>query len=383
MLQKIIELTNTLIRFKTTEDSPSLVEAIDYIENYLREYPLVIKSYFRQGKPSLVITFRESKEIDFFLNGHLDVVDAKANDFEPRLEEGGKLYGRGSSDMKGPLAAMIVLMMDLSQLEPNKRPDIGLMIVSDEEIGGEAGTYYLLNEEGYRSKACLIPDGGNNFDIIIKEKGILELKIFTEGKSAHGSKPWLGVNAIEELIKKYQLIKEFFGDVNAGEWKTTCNLGRINGGGEAINRVPDYAEAWLDIRFTLTGEDKNIIKKIKEIMDGNVRVDIIGNLLNTSKDNVYVQNFKNIAEEILQREIKITHESGASDGRYFTELGIPTFLFKPNGANIHGDNEYIEIDALGKFYQILKRFILENVNKIPIVTKKSGEKKEIDTDNTD
>ena len=170
MLQKIIELTNTLIRFKTTEDSPSLVEAIDYIENYLREYPLVIKSYFRQGKPSLVITFRESKEIDFFLNGHLDVVDAKANDFEPRLEEGGKLYGRGSSDMKGPLAAMIVLMMDLSQLEPNKRPDIGLMIVSDEEIGGEAGTYYLLNEEGYRSKACLIPDGGNNFDIIIKEK---------------------------------------------------------------------------------------------------------------------------------------------------------------------------------------------------------------------
>ncbi|NIU59932.1 MAG: peptidase dimerization domain-containing protein, partial [Phycisphaerae bacterium] len=78
----------------------------------------------------------------------------------------------------------------------------GVMITADEEIGGANGARQALKE--IKAEFCIALDGGGLNKIVIKEKGIVKLKLIARGKTAHGARPWLGENAIENLINDYQ-----------------------------------------------------------------------------------------------------------------------------------------------------------------------------------
>jgi succinyl-diaminopimelate desuccinylase len=139
---ELVRVTQDLIRFKTTKDNlGEMRRCITYIKNYYKGIPVIIEEHVSNGKPSLFITLRKTKKPAFLMNGHIDVIEADEEQFSPFVRDG-KLFGRGAVDMKAGVAACMLALKKAAQSK--KKQDIGLMIVSDEEVSGEDGTGYLV-----------------------------------------------------------------------------------------------------------------------------------------------------------------------------------------------------------------------------------------------
>ena len=287
------------------------------------------------------------------MNAHIDVVEADDKDFTPKIE-GDKLLGRGSVDMKAGAAASMLLMKEFK----DKKPDMALMIVSDEEIGGFDGTGHLV-KQGYTADFVMAAEPGhdaNKLDICIKEKGVFWVKIKTKGKACHGSRPWLGENAAEKLFNKYFEIKKLFTPTTPEDrWKTTVNLGKVNSG-NSPNRVPDEAEMVLDIRYTEETSASELFDKIKQIQDIEVEVIEEAPML-INKDMTMINKLKKVVENVTGKECPLMSEHGASDLRFFSEKEVPSAIIGPFGENYHGDGEFVLISSLELFYKVMVEFV--------------------------
>jgi len=352
------KLAKKLISFQSDKNHPKEIgNCFDFVVEYLRKNGLKVRTYSHGGYPSLVAARRLKKHYKYILNGHLDVVPADYDRaFEPYVKRG-RLYGRGASDMKGTDAAMMRLMVD-KELE---NVDMGLMLTSDEEIGGFNGVKYLLEEKKYKCDCVIIPDGGQNWQVILAEKGIIHIKITTRGKAAHGSRPWLGENAIDKLIGAYTQIRSKIKKTSKkNRWKYTLNLGKIEGG-NATNKVPNMAEAWLDFRYPRKRDRKEILnivnKACQKYKNCKYKVLVEGAILQNVKNCKYRNKLIKICGENDIR-LEPVNEHGGSDGRFFSKMGVPVLLFKPKCSESHIDNEWIDLKSLQKFRKILKTFLL-------------------------
>src|ERR671933_1965908 len=194
------------------------------------------------------------------LTGHLDTVPLGQADWshEPFAGEvdGDRLYGRGTSDMKGGCAAIVVAAERVAQLG---RGDAGLELVlcAGEETGCD-GALALARADGAlgRAGAVLVAEPTTNHPCVA-HKGVVWLDAIAEGRTAHGSMPHLGDNAIHKLARAITRLEGFRFDVAEHDLlgAPTLNIGTVTGGIN-INSVPDRARAGLDVR-TVPGLDAN------------------------------------------------------------------------------------------------------------------------------
>ncbi len=362
--QEIAELLSELVRYQTTKENPKELDGIiDFVEKLFLDRRVTLHKYKRSGKPSLVITFSDTKKPKVLFVGHLDVVEAEKDQFEPRIE-GNRFFARGALDMKGPDAVMIQTFLDIEEIGP-PYPDIGLMLTTDEEVGSENGVNYLLKEEGWRAEFAIIPDGGENFSLIVEEKGAFHVLFKAKGKAAHGSRVWKGENAIDKLLKLYYDVTQDFPQEPCGDsehWHNTLNLGKMVGG-DAINRVPDYAEMGLDIRFispwTVQKMKQYLEEKIKKFNLKDVEMEVlsVGEVVRTPQDHPLLIQYQKTASKILGRQVPFSKEHGATDGRFFAEKEIPVVITSPVGGNIHGRDEWVNLDSLETLYNIFQEFV--------------------------
>ncbi|MFH1398566.1 MAG: M20 family metallopeptidase [Candidatus Woesearchaeota archaeon] len=358
---ELTELTKKLIGYKTTADQPEeLKRCIDFVERYFEGCNVFVKRYEKNQKHSIVVTLKKTKRPELFLIAHADVVPADDADFSPKVK-GRRLYGRGALDDKSSVAIIMGMIKQYSKQQ--KKPDIGVMITTDEEIGSKNGVEYLVNKVGYRCKFCIVLDGGHKYEIVTKEKGALGVKLSVQGKEAHGSMPWKGENSIEKLLEEYiRLKKRFPKTTKTDRWKPTINLGMIKGG-RVLNQVPGFAEMWLDIRYTDDKFKKMILGYMKKIR--GVKCEILGDalILTTNENNEYVVALEATMKSSLGAA-KISREHGATDARFFGAKGIPAVLILPSGSNVHASNEYVEIASQEEVYWMLKDFIDNNARVI-------------------
>src|SRR5690606_15152773 len=120
-------------------------KVLNVAKEFLNSKNIFIHEYMINGKPSFVATMKKTKTPDILLNGHLDVVPGTSNQFIPEIK-GDKLIGRGAQDMKASCAAMLTVFKNLSEDETFPKDRLGIMIVTDEEIGGFSGTSQLLKK---------------------------------------------------------------------------------------------------------------------------------------------------------------------------------------------------------------------------------------------
>ncbi len=365
MKNEIIELAKKLIAFKTiTGNTKEIADCFDFIKEYLapeiKSGKIIAKEYEKNGVLSLVLANYDSLDYDVLLNGHIDVVVAEDKDFNPIIKNS-KLYARGAADMKSQVATMIIVLKELAN--NNAKKSIALILNSDEEIGGKNGAGYLMKDIGYRGKVAIMPDGGENFELNIKEKGVFWVKITSAGKASHGSRPWLGENAILKSIKFYQELEKKFPPLkkisSSYQDGISMNLGKIQGG-KSVNAVPENAEFYLDFRYSEKIDKKKIIAEIKNLTKKyKFKLKIIEDMdiSVTSPENLYLKKFRNITEKTINRKIKITKSTGSSGSRFFSAKNIPVIITSPNYGNIHGASEWVEIKSLIKFYTILKTFL--------------------------
>jgi succinyl-diaminopimelate desuccinylase len=346
------ELTEKLVKYQTTAENKEETEkALDFIEELFEDEKFEKQRFKDEGEESLLISFNKGLKPEVLLHGHIDVVEAEKDQFQPYKEDG-KLYGRGTADMKSGLACFIHVMKKYAEKDMN--PDIALLITSDEERGGFNGTGHLV-EKGLEPEFAISaePDDSGSFPSIVnKQKGVLQLKIEAEGKSAHGSKPEKGENAAEKLMQKYREIKNLFSE---GEYVTTVNLGRFESG-EVVNQVPSHAEMHLDVRYSSEYSADDVLNDIRAIDGLNVEVTARAPMLETDAEDKYVERLKSSIEKSGNEPV-LRRENFASDMRFFTEKDVPAVCFGPEGYDLHGENEHVELESLSEYCEILKNFL--------------------------
>jgi len=355
MKGNIENLLSNLIKFKTIEkNKEELKKIVEYCKDYLSSNDKLSFDIFQVNeKWNMICNYGQSVDVYFVV--HLDVVDAKEEQFNPIIKDG-KIYGRGALDMKGPASTVIELFKNLN----DKKYPIGLIITTDEEVGSQNGVKYIVENKNIEAKMVIIPDGGENFNIIIKGKGALHFKAKSYGKSAHGSTTWEGINAIENIINFYQKLKEiilFNEDFNDTQrWHNTINLGKIEGG-QKVNIVPSYAEAHIDIRFTENYSLSEILNTVNYLAKKyKVEVEILstGNPVKVDTTSPYFQKFLRSYEKVVG-EPKFSVEHGATDGRFFSN--VPVITIYPIGSGIHSEEEWVDISSLYQLYSLFYEFV--------------------------
>lgn len=347
----ILELSRRLIEFVTTASHVEEREAIiEYCRGLIHESAEIKMLRFKKNPLLLASIKGKGPRICFY--AHLDVVGAAKKEFRPKVKDG-RLYGRGSGDMKGAAAVMIELFNDLAK-EPN-HPPIDLLLTTDEEVGGMDGAGALLKKR-YRCDVVVIPDSGMGlYKIILEQKGMLELRLWKKGKLAHGARPEKGINALELLWKDYEKIKKIFAPDRRKKWAWTLNLGQMHGGMHN-NQVPSHAEMFLDIRYTKEKDRKKILNRIYRITN-NVEILLDSPPFIQTKENSFVKIFKKSLEHHLKDKSEFAREAGASDARFFSHYGIPAIVTGIRKKHIHAEDEWCSLRELKLFYFVLKDFV--------------------------
>lgn len=359
-VKEILTLTKNLIAIRSTEDNTiGLEEIISLARNQLPGY--TVQQFSSNNKPSLLIhnTKPNTKQFKIILNAHLDVVPGEEKQYQPYIKEG-KLFGRGAFDMKAATATMIVLFKEIAKSAPFP---LGLQLLSDEELSGMDGTYYQITQ-GIRANFVIAGECGSNFRIVHEAKARLVVKLKATGKSSHSAYPWNGDNAILRLMQTVQNILQYYPYPQKEEYRTTINVTHIDTKNHetsetAYNRTPAYCEALLDVRYVPNDKD-TIIDTLKTKLSKNVTMEILHNTVphQTDSNNPYIKLLQKIGEDVLRKKITLIQQHATSDVRHFAGVSNDGIEFGPIGGGQHQDNEWVDIESLENYYQILKRFLL-------------------------
>ena len=380
--KELVDLTIQLIQIPTENPPGNEKGAAKLLKPFLSKMGFKIKTALSpKGRWNLIAEKRWGKGgRTLIFNGHLDVVPAgnpsqwKYPPFQGKLRRG-KIYGRGSSDMKSGIASFL---QALSTIERSKIPlhqgAVLLHLVSDEESHGHQGMGFLAQRELIQGDAALVGEP-TDLQPVIAQKGALWLRIFTIGKSAQGSRPHLGVNAVGKMMK---LIDRFNSIPLKKEHpllgKPTFNIGTIRGGTK-INIVPDGCEVEVDRRM-LPGENKvKAWGEIREILE-SLRLEDPLFRYRMEEIDFAEPSEVNPEEEIVRIGVEAIQEvtgkkpppsgfSGFTDSRfYINQCHIPTLILGPGGTDqSHTTDESVKADALVHAAHIYALIILEFLSR--------------------
>jgi len=368
--ERLIQLTRDLVLIESTDDrAEERSRCFQLIRNHLDEVPgLEITMLEKKAYQSLLALPKGIERPEVLLCGHLDVVHhPEPESYRSEIKDG-RIYGPGAGDMKGQLAILIELMRHLGRERPGL--SVGIVVTSDEERGGENGVKYLVEEEGLRCGEAVIPDGGTINEIIVEEKGIIHLKVDAVGKSAHAARPWFGENALEKLAGDLVRIKALFAeqtpvkvdpDNAQTHWFSTCAQTMMSSPNDSPNRIPELASAVMDIRFVPPQTSASILEQIRGVLSAGVSASLI-----VSAEPTHLapdMEFLRITESVTGEDASLVRSSGGSDGRFFSNVGIPVLISRPRVGNLHGRNEWIEIDSMISYFRICREYILKKCGR--------------------
>lgn len=358
----LIELTKKIISFQSHhENGEQLKACLDFCSEFFNDKGLIQKRYSSNGVESLVISTHDTIEPNVLLLGHIDVIPAPAEYFNPKVEDD-RLYGIGSLDMKAFVATSMMLMKETSNINPNLK--IALAIVTDEESGGHNGTQYLAETIGYKPDVVLVPDDGEDINnLVVETKHILQIRLTSKGKASHACQPWYGSNAIDGLLDTYAKFKKMLPEnINIqpeqGEWVSTVNAGVIKGG-IAVNEVPDDASMDMDIRLVSPMAKQDIVNILEQISSKNISYEITSEGYPTNLDinNPIIKTYYDSITAVIGSKVNLFKSGGGTDGRYFSALGIPVIVHQGSGGNCQSYDEYISISSQKQLLEIQKNFL--------------------------
>jgi len=302
---------------------------------------------------------------------HLDVVPPGEAEWRypvfEATESDGRIYGRGSADMKGGLAAAATAIAEVVADRVELKGDIIFTSVAGEETDS-CGARRFLEQYGdlLGDLAGVVIPEPTGFDVITAHRGVLWLNVRTTGKTAHGSMPQEGINAIMKMNTLISRLDGYEIPHTPHPLLGGCSMSinRISGG-MATNVVPDECSIDIDIR-TVPGQDHSgIIADMDRIFDEIRRHDadfkaeasVIRSMepLLTDADSDFVRSFLGVTG--IDRTIAVGF---TTDGPHFAHLGAPIVIFGPGDPEVcHKPDEYIEVADIEKARDYYKNIILK------------------------
>jgi succinyl-diaminopimelate desuccinylase len=349
-------LAERLITYDTST-LDGLRAAAGFVKGWLESRELEVRSLDHDGLPVVMVDVgppAEAKPPTVIFHGHLDVVPAYPEQFEPRVE-GDRLIGRGAYDMKGALAAMMWAIKDVSAQDKVR---VRFICVPDEESDDVSSrSTDVIVAGGYRGDFALTGEP-TDLHIGIQAKGVLAVRVALRGVAAHGSTPWLGDNAILKAHDAFRRIETLPFSRESSDLfdRPSINLARIEGG-DAFNKVPDRCTMDVDIRFLPTQDPGEILAQIRAIPDLEVLKCFTRAPAVVSRSSPYVRALRDGIGRSIEGEALSIGRDGASDAISFLEAGIPAVEFGPVGGGHHGPEEWVSVASLRRFRQALGDFV--------------------------
>lgn len=349
------EILRKLVAFPTvTGDSQSAHELMDYVAGFVTQRGMHVERYIANGYESLVATTRPyDKTPTVMLAAHADVVAAPEALFAMR-RDGDRLYGRGVLDMKFALASYLQIIDELGN--DLHRYRLGLMVTSDEETGGR-DTMPMLMAEGYRPKVCILPDGGDNWQVQRASKGILVYTISAYGTSVHSSRHWQGDNALTKLLTIIPDLEALF--PNQGPDSNTISINRIKAG-HALTQVPNKASMTLDIRSLDENEYVRLQNELHQLCERygfEYKLEAEGEPTYFDFNNPYIDGYIRLIESVVGIKVNGSLTLGTNDARFMAPFGIPCISFYPTGGGLHSAEEWISHRAFQQFKDITAEYV--------------------------
>ena len=307
-------------------------------------------------------------------NGHLDTVPYGAasewrTDPAVPTVAGGRIYGRGASDMKSGLCAMVFALCEAVRLGRPFRHPVFFCGTCDEEKNG-IGARALLKEEGMTGCGRILIGEPTGLKAGTAQKGCLWLRLDISGKTSHGAYPGQGRSAVEFGLRAADEIRAFVSEhEHALLGRSTAIITRIEGG-VAPNMVPDRCMIRMDIRFTPDLDRTAILKKAEEAAaeaeaatNGDVRISLAAENYRRAIETAPGDAFVTELETALRAEripFETTGINFCTDASILAENDPDTsvILFGPGEPFMaHKPNEYVEIEKYEKAIRVLGRMI--------------------------
>ena len=312
----------------------------------------------------------------FCFAGHTDVVptgslDAWNSDpFHPEIRDG-KLYGRGSADMKTALAAMVVASERFVKKHPDHKGSIAFLITSDEEgpsINGTVKVVETLEARNEKMTWCLVgePSSTKQLGDIIKNgrRGSLNGVLHVQGQQGHVAYPHLARNPIHEASKAIAELCETVWD-HGNEYfpATSFQISNIHSGTGATNVIPGTMDVTFNFRYS-TELTADILKaRVIEILDqhqlqytidwtlsGLPFLTPVGELVNAARDAI---------REVTGTETELSTSGGTSDGRFIAPTGAQVLELGVLNATIHQIDEHVNVAELEPLAEIYEQILVK------------------------
>ena len=306
------------------------------------------------------------------LSGHFDTVPLgelkwTREPFSGKIE-GDRIYGRGSSDMKGGVAAMTVAAIEASS-EFSPPGGIRLIFSAGEELGCQ-GVQQLVDTHRKLGQARAVIVGEPTANVpAIGHKGALYLRVTTQGKTAHSSMPELGDNAIYKAAKCISKIEAFQFEVEKDLLLgyPSINVGKMQGGMN-INSVPDYAEFSIDVRSTTMVEHKSVLESLFRELGKDVAIETLVDLnpVNTPEALPFVQLVYDVCQTDRQDDSWSRSLPYLTDGSVLQPFygGVPCIILGPGEPGMaHQTDEFCSIEKIKQAVSIYKNIILNRRNE--------------------
>jgi succinyl-diaminopimelate desuccinylase len=379
-----LDIVERLVEFDTQNPPGRTVEIVEWLETTLDDPALSLDRYaVDPEKPNLVATLPGASEYTLCFNGHLDTVPFDEGDWsvDPLGEwDGDHLYGRGTTDMKGAVAAMVQVALAYARTGTEPPVTLQFALVSDEEKGGDAGLTTLLDTPAFDPDACVVGETTareGRHSVSVADRGNIWLTLDATGTAAHGSRPMIGENAIDRVVAAVKQLRTEFGqqelsidaamdpiieesvafyEPEAGAEATrelyrypTVNLGLLEGG-TAINTVPASACARVDIRLTAGVDTRDALGGIRNCLSGMDGIEISDISWTRGSyepiESPIVEASATAAEHVVDERVFRRSATGGGDAKVFRHEGIPTVEFGFGTQTAHGTDEYTTTEAL-------------------------------------
>jgi succinyl-diaminopimelate desuccinylase len=352
--QDAVALTRSLLQFDTVNPPGRERDCARYTGALLQEWGYRVDYHEYEDARTSVIARAGETDAPLCLTGHLDVVPLGARTWtkDPFRGEtdGDKLYGRGSSDMKAGVAAILLAARSMAK-KLSGTPGVVIVLTAAEE-GGCIGSRFLSEQKTLMGKAgaMIVGEPTSNYPLV-GHKGSVKFHARFKGVSAHGSMPHLGVNAIYKAARALAKLESFDFNVPAHPvmGKPTLNVGTIEGG-NTVNAVPDAANIGVDIR-TVPGMDHALLIERLRVLLEEADLDIFSNLspVWTKPDEDWVQRVFEICRPYVSDRLEPRTAPYMTDAANLLKVytGAPTVVLGPGEAAMaHQTDEYCSMERI-------------------------------------
>jgi len=365
--KRLIKLTQQLIRINSENPPGDESRIACFVKVHLERLGLLPRIYeFKKRRANVLATLvGHDRKKSLLISPHLDTVPAgkswTVNPFAGRIL-GNRIYGLGATDCKGNLAAALEAINSIKEDRIKLDYNLILAATADEESGSDCGLIPLLDKGILKPNVAVILDS-DDFDIIVRQKGLIHLKVKIQGKRAHGAYPWRGINAIDIAVNIIRQIKEHKFRYKKDKYlrPPTLNVGTIRGG-DKVNIVADWCEFELDFRFLPEMSAQGLLKDLKNTIKKyatKFKIEVEGIQQPYSLDEAHplVTHLKRAMRAQGARP-QIKGSEGATVITFFQHKNIPAVATGfGSGGCAHMADEYVKIDNLYKGALVLEEFL--------------------------